>query len=171
MAAPTTAAYVKKTLANPEPSTHGPRPTPPDRPVGWVRLVEGYGRALGGGPGRKPRRHHSPVDTRAIIRALQWNCSNSAIIASWGDVRQESRMRRIALAMLVATGYVLVGASGASAAPASGAAIAELGHLVDQVMQVRESCGRGRHRSSGRCVPGCGPGWFQPYPQAPCRPR
>jgi hypothetical protein len=82
-------------------------------------------------------------------------------------------MRRIALAMLVATGYGLVGASGVSAAPASGAAIAELGHLVDQVMQVRESCGRGRHRSSasGHCVPGCGPGWYQPYPQAPCRPR
>jgi hypothetical protein len=27
MAAPTTAAYVKKTLANPEPSTHGPLQT------------------------------------------------------------------------------------------------------------------------------------------------
>ncbi len=31
MAAPTTAARVKKTLANPEPSTHGPRPTPRGR--------------------------------------------------------------------------------------------------------------------------------------------
>jgi hypothetical protein len=171
MAAPTTAAYVKKTLANPEPSTHGPRPTPPDRPVGWVRLVEGYCRALGGGPGRKPRRHHSPVDTRADYPSAAMELLQLGYYRQLGDVRQESRMRRIALAMLVATGYVLVGASGASAAPASGAAIAELGHLVDQVMQVRESCGRGRHRSSGRCVPGCGPGWFQPYPQAPCRPR
>ena len=80
-------------------------------------------------------------------------------------------MRGIALAMLVAIGYGFVGASGTFAAPANGAAIAELGHLVDQVMQVRESCGRGRHRSFGRCVPGCGPGWYQPYPQAPCRPR
>jgi hypothetical protein len=80
-------------------------------------------------------------------------------------------MRRTALVMLVAAVFGLVGASGASAAPANGAAIAELGHLVDRVMQVRESCGRGRHRSWGHCVPGCGPGWFQPYPQAPCRPR
>ena len=38
-------------------------------------------------------------------------------------------MRRIALAVLVATEYGLVGASGASAAPANGATIAELGHL------------------------------------------
>jgi hypothetical protein len=80
-------------------------------------------------------------------------------------------MRRITLAMLVATGYGLVGASGGSSAPANGAAIAQLGNLADQVMQVRDSCGRGRHRSWGHCVPGCGPGWFQPYPQAPCRPR
>jgi hypothetical protein len=84
-------------------------------------------------------------------------------------------MRRIVVAMLVATGCGLVGASGASAAPANGAAIAELGqladHLADHIVQVRDSCGRGRHRSFGQCVPGCGPGWFQPYPQAPCRPR
>jgi hypothetical protein len=80
-------------------------------------------------------------------------------------------MRRIAFAMLVATGYGLVGASGASSTPANGAAIAQLGRLADQVMQVRDSCGRGRHRRFGHCVPGCGLGWFQPYPQAPCRPR
>ncbi len=41
-------------------------------------------------------------------------------------------MRRIALAVLVATEYGLVGASGASAAPANGATIAELGHLVQR---------------------------------------
>jgi hypothetical protein len=80
-------------------------------------------------------------------------------------------MRRITLAMLVATGCGLVGASGGSSAPANGAAIAQLGNLADQVMQVRDSCGRGWHRRWGHCVPGCGPGWFQPYPQAPCRPR
>jgi hypothetical protein len=80
-------------------------------------------------------------------------------------------MRRIDLAMLVAAGFGLVGASCASAAPVNGPAIAELGRLVDQVMQVRDSCGRGRHRRFGQCVPGCGRGWFQPYPQAPCRPR
>jgi hypothetical protein len=80
-------------------------------------------------------------------------------------------MRKTALATLTAAGFGLVGACGASAAPANGAAIAELGYLAYYVMQVRESCGRGRHRSYGHCVPGCGPGWFQPYPQAPCRPR
>jgi hypothetical protein len=35
MAAPTTAACVKKTLANPEPSTHGPQPR-------WRSLAAGY---------------------------------------------------------------------------------------------------------------------------------
>jgi hypothetical protein len=80
-------------------------------------------------------------------------------------------MRKTTFATLAAAGFWLVGACGASAAPANGVAIAELGHLADHVMQVRESCGRGRHRSFGHCVPGCGPGWFQPYPQAPCRPR
>jgi hypothetical protein len=82
-------------------------------------------------------------------------------------------MRRIALAMLAAAEFGLVGASGASAAPANGAAVAELGHQTNQIIQVRESCGLGRHRSlnSGHCVPGCGPGWFQPYPEARCRTR
>jgi hypothetical protein len=80
-------------------------------------------------------------------------------------------MRRVALAMLVAAGFALFGAWGASAAPVNGSAIAELGYVVDHVLQVRDSCGRGRHRRFGHCVPGCGPGWFQPYPQAPCRPR
>jgi hypothetical protein len=88
-----------------------------------------------------------------------------------GDVTQERKTRRAALAMLDAAGFGLVPASGASATPANGTALAALGHLVDQVMQVRDSCGRGRHRSFGHCVPGCGPGWFQPYPQAPCRTR
>jgi hypothetical protein len=41
-------------------------------------------------------------------------------------------MRRIVLSMLVAAGYGLVGASGASAVPANGQAISELGRLVDQ---------------------------------------
>jgi hypothetical protein len=57
-------------------------------------------------------------------------------------------MLRIVLAMLIAAGFGLVGASGASAAPANGAAIAELGRQTDQVIQVRESCGLGRHRNS-----------------------
>jgi hypothetical protein len=80
-------------------------------------------------------------------------------------------MWKTRLATLVAIGFGLVGASAASAAPANGAAIAELGHLSAQVMQARDSCGRGRHRRFGHCVPGCGSGWFQPYPQAACRPR
>jgi hypothetical protein len=61
----------------------GPRPTPPDRPVGWVRLVDRYGRALGALA--EGRGDTTPQLTRArIIRALQSNCSNSAIIANWG---------------------------------------------------------------------------------------
>jgi hypothetical protein len=80
-------------------------------------------------------------------------------------------MRKTALATLVGVGFGLAGACGASAAPANGAAISELGHLADHVIQVREGCGRGRHRNLGHCVPGCGLGWFQPYPQAACRPR
>ncbi len=80
-------------------------------------------------------------------------------------------MRETSLATLVVVGFGLVSACGASAAPANGGAIAKLGHLADQVMQVRDSCGRGRHRRFGHCVPGCGPGWFQPYPQARCLPR
>jgi hypothetical protein len=80
-------------------------------------------------------------------------------------------MRRIALAMLVAAGFGLMGASCASAAPANGAAIAELGEQTDQVIRVRDSCGVGRHRNWGYCVPGCGLGWFQPYPEAHCRLR
>ena len=132
--------------------------------------MEGYCGAPGGGLAES--RGDTPQLTRALIYpSAAIELLQLGYCRQLGDVRRESRMSWIALAMLVVTGYVLVGASGASAAPASGAAIAELGHLVDQVMQVRESCGRGRHRSSGRCVPGCGPGWFQPYPQAPCRPR
>jgi hypothetical protein len=78
-------------------------------------------------------------------------------------------MQKTAFGMLAAVGFWLVGGSAASATPANGGAIAELGHLADHVVQVRDFCGRGRHRSYGHCAPGCGPGWFQPYPQAPCR--
>ena len=92
--------------------------------------------------------------------------------AGSGDVRLESKMRRIVLAMLIAAGFGIIGASGGSAAPANGVAIAELiVHQTDRVIQVRESCGVGRHRNWGHCVPGCGPGWFQPYPDAHCRLR
>jgi hypothetical protein len=70
-----------------------------------------------------------------------------------------------AVAMLVATRFGLGAASGASAAPANGSAIAESGQRIDPVIQIREGCGRGRHRNLGHCVPGCGFGWFQPYPE------
>ena len=46
-------------------------------------------------------------------------------------------MRKTALATLTAAGFGLVGACGASAAPADGAAVAELGYLAHYVMQVR----------------------------------
>jgi hypothetical protein len=114
--------------------------------------MEDYGGARGAALAES-RGDTTPQLTRALIYpSAAIELLQLGYCRQLGDVRRESKMRWIALAMLVATGYGLVGASGASAAPASGAAIAELGHLVDQVMQVRDSCGRGRHRSSGRCA-------------------
>jgi hypothetical protein len=84
---------------------------------------------------------------------------------------EDIKMWGTAVAMLVATGFGLGAASGASAAPANGSAIAESGQRIDPVIQIRQGCGLGRHRNLGHCVPGCGFGWFQPYPDAACRPR
>jgi len=81
-------------------------------------------------------------------------------------------MRTIALATPVVGGFGIFGAIAASAAPASGAAIAKSVHQSDQLIRVL-GCLRTRwHRSRwGRCIPGCGAGWYQPYPRAHCRPR
>ena len=79
-------------------------------------------------------------------------------------------MQRTVLAMLVAGGFGLFGALPASAAPADGAAVAKLGHQSGRIIQVLGNCGRGWHRSRwGHCIPGCGPGWYQPYPGAHCQ--
>jgi hypothetical protein len=58
------------------------------------------------------------------------------------------------LAMVVAIGFGFVTASGVSAAPANGSALVELAHRTNAVIQVRDGCGRGRHRNMGHCVPG-----------------
>jgi hypothetical protein len=52
------------------------------------------------------------------------------------DLTEEMQMWSSALSMLVATGFGLVAASGASAAPANGSAIAEVAHRTDAVIQV-----------------------------------
>jgi hypothetical protein len=58
--------------------------------------------------------------------------------ASWGISDRRNEMWSTARAMMVATGFGLVAASSASAAPANGAAIAELGQRTDPVIQIRE---------------------------------
>jgi hypothetical protein len=52
-------------------------------------------------------------------------------------------MRSAAVAMLVAAGFGLGAASGASAAPAKGSAIAELGQRIVPVIQIRRDAGAG----------------------------
>ena len=62
---------------------------------------------------------------------------------------------RIALfALIAAAGLAFIGASGANAATANGAAIEKAAQNADQTIMVREGCGRGRHwsRWQGRCV-------------------
>ena len=79
-------------------------------------------------------------------------------------------MRKFAIAMLAVAGFGLVGASAASAVPVVGSAIAQLGQWNAKVVPVLDNCGRGWHRSGyGTCRPGCGAGWYQPYPGAHCR--
>jgi hypothetical protein len=82
-------------------------------------------------------------------------------------------MRKIVIGMFVVTGFGLILASPAAwAAPANGTAIAQLVQQNDSVVQVLGNCGRGWHRGRwGGCIPGCGAGWYQPYPGAHCRPR
>jgi hypothetical protein len=63
-------------------------------------------------------------------------------------------MRYIVLAIVIAVGVGLVGAGGASAAPASGQAIAQAADRASSVTKVWGGCGRGWHRNRwGRCVP------------------
>jgi len=70
-------------------------------------------------------------------------------------------MRRIALVFLAPAAFALLGASGAAAGPVNGAAIAPLAQQTNGVIQVRDRCGRNAHKdASGRCVRGCGEGWY-----------
>jgi hypothetical protein len=85
-------------------------------------------------------------------------------------LEREGHMRRFVMASVIVAGSGLIGASGASAVPAVGSAIAQLGQTNPEVIQVLDNCGRGWHRSGyGTCRPGCGAGWYQPYPGAHCR--
>ena len=63
-------------------------------------------------------------------------------------------MRYLVLAIVTAVGVGLLGIGGASAAPASGNAIAQAAEQASSVTQVWGGCGRGWHRNHwGRCVP------------------
>jgi hypothetical protein len=67
--------------------------------------------------------------------------------------KEESRMRYLVLAIVMAVG-VLLGIGGASATPASGKAIAQAAEHASSVTQAWGGCGRGWHRNHwGRCVP------------------
>jgi hypothetical protein len=80
-------------------------------------------------------------------------------------------MRSYAIAAIVAGGFgVIVATSGTSAAPGDNSALPQMAKTHSNVIQVLGNCGRGWHRNRwGQCVPGCGPGWYQPYPGAHCR--
>jgi hypothetical protein len=68
-------------------------------------------------------------------------------------------MQKTMLALIAVAGLGLVGVSGVMAAPTAGLSLrAAFGHSSD-AMQVRNGCGRGRHREGRQCVQGCGPGW------------
>jgi hypothetical protein len=63
-------------------------------------------------------------------------------------------MRTILFAMFVAAGFALTGTSGANAAAANGTVVGQAAQQSDQIIQVREGCGRHRHwsRFKNRCV-------------------
>ncbi len=63
-------------------------------------------------------------------------------------------MRHIILAAIMAAGVGLIGIGGASAAPASGQAIAQAADHANSITEVRGGCGRGWHRGPhGGCRP------------------
>jgi hypothetical protein len=69
-------------------------------------------------------------------------------------------MRKTVVALLSAAAFGLMGASGAWAFQANGAALGQLGQQTDGVLQVRDGCGRAMYRDGGgSCRRGCGPGW------------
>jgi hypothetical protein len=63
-------------------------------------------------------------------------------------------MRHLVFAIVVAAGVSLVGAAGASAAPASGKVISQAAEQTSSITQVWGGCGRGWHRNRwGHCRP------------------
>ena len=63
-------------------------------------------------------------------------------------------MRNLMIAIVMAAGASLIGATVASAAPANGKAIAQAADHASYVTDVAGGCGRGWHRNAwGRCVP------------------
>jgi hypothetical protein len=63
-------------------------------------------------------------------------------------------MRYLMIAMVMAAGVSLIGAGGASAAPANGQAIAQAADHSSSITNVAGGCGAGWHRNRwGRCVP------------------
>jgi hypothetical protein len=63
-------------------------------------------------------------------------------------------MRAILFALVATAALALIGQSGANAAAANGAAIGKAARHTDQIIMVRDGCGRGRHYSRwrGHCV-------------------
>jgi hypothetical protein len=73
--------------------------------------------------------------------------SHSSGLGSFGHVSlEEDRMKTIVLAMIAGAGILSVASLQASAAPANGAAIANMGQQVDTVINVAK-------KKKGRCPP------------------
>lgn len=67
---------------------------------------------------------------------------------------EESNMRYLMIAIVMAAGASLAGTAAVSAAPANGKAIAQAAEHASYVTDVAGGCGRGWHRNPwGKCVP------------------
>jgi hypothetical protein len=67
---------------------------------------------------------------------------------------EDSNMRHLMIAILMAAGASLAGSAAVSAAPANGNAIARAADHASYVTDVAGGCGRGWHRNAwGKCVP------------------
>jgi hypothetical protein len=67
---------------------------------------------------------------------------------------EDSNMRYLMIAILIAAGASLAGTAAVSAAPASGKVIAQAADHASYVTDVAGLCGRGWHRNAwGKCVP------------------
>jgi hypothetical protein len=67
---------------------------------------------------------------------------------------EESSMRYLMIAIVMAAGASLAGTAAVSAAPANGKVIAQAAAYSSSVTDVAGGCGRGWHRNVyGRCVP------------------